>query len=346
MDSLDDLSVIRRFDSGDALKVVGDQAEQLAWQPEFLDQWNDSEQILNVVLAGMGGSALGGSLARDWLNLPVPFEVVRDYDLPAYIGQQTLVILVSVSGNTEETLAALDFAGNHGARICAVAGGGKLWEIAESQNLPRILLPKYQQPRYGVFAHLRAIATILASQNLATGAFDELAAQADFVKDFLKKLAPEVPAIDNPAKQLALDAAGKTPLIFASNQFRAVAYKWKISFNENAKNVAYCNAFPEFDHNELTGWSSHPVEKPFAVFDLRSNFDNDRIQRRFEISDRLLSGLRPAAHNVDLAGDNVLAQMLCGCGLGDFASIYLGILNGVNPAPVELVEKLKSELSK
>jgi glucose/mannose-6-phosphate isomerase len=125
-----------------------------------------------------------------------------------------------------------------------------------------------------------------------------------------------------------------------------IAYKWKISFNENAKNIAFTNELPEFNHNEFIGWSSHPIEKPFAVLDLVSKFEDPRILRRFEISDRLLSGMRPKAITVNLKGDTPLRQMLWGSILGDFVGIYLALLNGVNPTPVDLIEKLKIELAK
>ncbi len=123
-----------------------------------------------------------------------------------------------------------------------------------------------------------------------------------------------------------------------------VAYKWKISWNENAKNVAFWNEFPEFNHNEFLGWTSHPVEKPFAVFDIISNFEHPQIIKRFDVSDRLLSGLRPKSTVVNLKGDSLIKQLLWGSILADYVSIYLAILNGVDPVPVVLIEKLKKEL--
>ena len=124
-----------------------------------------------------------------------------------------------------------------------------------------------------------------------------------------------------------------------------MAYKWKISWNENAKNVAFWNEYPEFNHNEFIGWTSHPVEKPFAVFDLVSSFEHPRILNRFEISDRLLSGQRPKSTVINLAGKSTIQQLLWGSILADFTSIYVAILNNVNPMPVQLIEKLKAELS-
>ena len=132
----------------------------------------------------------------------------------------------------------------------------------------------------------------------------------------------------------------------SSSDFSPVAYKWKISWNENAKNVSFWNEYPEFNHNEFIGWSSSPVEKLFAIFNIRSSFDDKRTARRFDISDRLLEGKRPSARNIELKGATPLEQMLWGSILADFASIYLAILNNEDPTPVDLIEKLKIELVK
>jgi glucose/mannose-6-phosphate isomerase len=124
------------------------------------------------------------------------------------------------------------------------------------------------------------------------------------------------------------------------------AYKWKISFNENAKQIAWTNQFPEFNHNEFIGWTKQPVDKPYAIVELRSSFEHPRVQKRFEVSGRLLSGLWPNPHIIDAQGESVLEHLLWTILCGDFVSIYTALLNGLNPAPVEFVEKLKLELGK
>jgi glucose/mannose-6-phosphate isomerase len=156
---------------------------------------------------------------------------------------------------------------------------------------------------------------------------------------------PEVPTEQNYAKQLALETIGKTPVFYGSPLTAPLAYKWKISWNETSKNTAFWNEYPEFNHNEFMGWTSHPIEKPFVVFDIKSSFDRPRVLQRFELSDRLLSGKRPQAKEILLKGDTLLAQMVWGAILADFASIYTAILNGVDPTPVVLIEKLKQELA-
>ena len=133
--------------------------------------------------------------------------------------------------------------------------------------------------------------------------------------------------------------------MYSGSLLAPAAHKWKISFNENAKNVAWAGEYPEFNHNEFLGWSSHPVDKPYKIVDLRSSFDHPQITKRFEVSDRMLSGKRPAAQVVQLQGETVLDQMIYGMGLGVFPSLYLALLNGLNPTPVDLIEKLKAELA-
>ena len=346
MDILDNANAIQQRDSHDALGVVGAQSEQLSWEAIIENQadYNDFTPQ-NIILAGIGGSALGGLVAKNWLDLEIPFEIIRDYKLPNFVDEDSLVICVSVSGNTEETLAALTDAKIRNAKVVIIASGGKLLEIAESENIPYIRLQKISQPRYGVFMHLRAITKILNQVNLANGKYEELAEQESTIREFIDGILPNIAIDQNLAKRLAIKCVGKTPVTFASSTFAPVAYKWKISFNENSKNVAFWNEYPEFNHNEMIGWTSHPIEKPFTILDLRSEFDNPRNIERMELSDKLLSGQRPAAEVINLYGENPLQQMLCGMALGDFVSIYLGILNNVDPTPVGLVEKFKAELS-
>ncbi|MGE5309748.1 MAG: bifunctional phosphoglucose/phosphomannose isomerase [Sphaerimonospora mesophila] len=344
MEILDDIKLIAERDPQGALTVIADSAAQLAWDA-VLEQ-PDSGQLnpLKIVLAGMGGSAQPGKLAANWLDLEIPFAVVSNYKLPRWVDENTLVIASSFSGNTEETIASLEFAEERGATVVVMASGGKLIDIAQERGLPFIRLMKVPQPRYSAIAQLKAIARFLEHYGVAKGIYGEVNDVCQIVSEVVSHSIPTVETVDNPAKQLALKCVGKTPIIYASSLFAPVAFKWKISFNENAKNTAWWNELPEFSHNEFIGWSSHPVEKPFAIIDLHSSFDSPRIKQRFALTEQLLSGQRPAASEVQLKGDSILAQMIYGFILADFVSIYLGILNGVNPTPVALVEEFKKQL--
>jgi glucose/mannose-6-phosphate isomerase len=339
---LDDLKYIHQRDGQDALGIAERQASQLEHKFEVA---KIEGEFSNIVFAGMGGSALPALLSASWPGYNLPFEVCRQYHAPAYVSNKTLFFAASYSGNTEETLSALAEAEAKGAVIVILAGGGKLEEIAGQKAYPFIKIPKAEQPRYAVFYFLVAIIAVLeAAGLLKEDTVSQLGQAAEFLRQSVKNWTATVPAAQNPAKKLALELAGKSGVVYAGPLLSPVAYKWKISFNENAKNVAWWGEYPEFNHNEFIGWSSHPIQKPYSVIDLRSNLEHPRIQKRFELSDRLLSGQRPAAHVVQALGETLLEQLVWTVAYGDFVTVYLALCNGVNPAPVDLVEKFKKEL--
>ncbi|MEI7918474.1 MAG: bifunctional phosphoglucose/phosphomannose isomerase [Candidatus Saccharibacteria bacterium] len=344
---LDDINILNQRDSGGALKIASLQYQQANFKLDISEGDHDQRQITGVVVAGMGGSALAALLVKSWLKseLPVPMEVVRTYDLPAYVGQNTLVIASSYSGNTEETLSCLEQANKKGAQVSIIASGGKLIDYAIENHTAHMKLPVGLQPRMAVIYNLCALITSLANFGIVPiEKLDEISGVADWLATETAKWGSDVPTVENYAKQLAQQAVGKTAVFYGGSLTAPVAYKWKISWNENAKNVAFWNELPEFNHNEFAGWTSHPVEKPFAVFDIVSNLEHPQILKRFEISDRLLSGQRPKSTVINLAGNSAIKQMLWGSILADYVSIYLAILNGIDPTPVNIIEKLKVEL--
>jgi glucose/mannose-6-phosphate isomerase len=345
---LDDANVIAQRDPHGALAVAAAEWAQASHEVAVVDEAHDGRMLTRVVVAGMGGSALAALLVQSWLGrrMEIPFEVVRNYDLPNYVDGQTLVIASSYSGNTEETLSCLQQARDRFAQLGVIASGGHLEGIAAHQTIAHVVLPADLQPRMAVIYNLRALIALLINFGiLPSSVLDEVTHTAKWLKEETANWLPDVSIDKNEAKQLALLAVGKTPVIYGGALTGALAYKWKISWNENAKNVAFWNEYPEFNHNEFIGWTSHPVEKPFAVFDLISSLEHPQILKRFAVSDRLLSGKRPKANVIHLKGDSLIAQLLWGCILADFVSIYVAILNGVDPTPVDLIEKLKKELA-
>ena len=337
---LDDLKLIHQRDAQDALGVAEKQWQQLTHNYEVaLSQQNE---IRNVVLAGMGGSALPAVFLRSWPGTNVPFEIVRDYELPNYVDDYTLFISSSYSGNTEETLAALSAAESRHAQIVVLSAGGKLVEHAKEKQYPLFLIPSGIQPRMSSFYFLSAFIQILEPLGLvAHGSKQELDAASEWLKEQTADWQPEVATANNPAKQLALELVGKSVVVYSGPKLFPAANKWKICMNENAKNVAWTNQYPEFNHNEFVGWSSHPTQKPYAVVEIRSNLEHERIQKRFIISQQLLSGQRPEPEVVEPHGTTLLQQLLWTSNFGDYVSLYVALLNGLNPTPVDLVEKLK-----
>lgn len=341
---LDNAHLISQRDPQDALGFAATQPAQLAHSFDVARPAAHGP-VRSLVFAGMGGSALMAEFLRTYPALKLPFVISKDYRLPDFVDASTLVICASYSGNTEETLSALDDALDKGAMAVTMSHGGKLAEAAEHERVLHIEIPHCPQPRTAVFYGYRATCEVLVAYGLAEASLlDELDRLVPELEAHMTNWLPGVPETQNLAKQLAGSMVGKTPIIYAGPLMAPAAYKWKIDVNENAKNTAWCGVLPEFNHNEFLGWSSHPVEKPFAVIDLLSRFEHPRVLKRFEVSDRMLSGLRPKSTMLHAEGGSVLEHLLYHVLLGDFATTYLAILNGVNPTPVALVEKFKKEL--
>lgn len=340
---LDDLKYIHERDAQDALGVAEKQWQQL--QYAFDITLGDEIQFENVVFAGMGGSALAAQIVLSWPGVGIPFDIVRSYDIPRYVTEKTLFITSSYSGNTEETLSALEQAEKTGATIAAIAAGGKVIDTAKDKGYPYLQLPEVSQPRYATFASLKALVVLLEAAGIVEpNAVEELERESEWLKEQTTAWVSTVPTSQNPTKALALEIIGKSAVVYGGPKMYPAAYKWKISLNENAKHVAWVNQYPEFNHNEFIGWTKQPVDKPYTVIDIRSSQEHPRVLKRFEVSERLLSGVRPAPHVIEPAGETLLQQLLWVIAYGDFVSLYVALLNGINPTPVELIEKFKKSL--
>jgi glucose/mannose-6-phosphate isomerase len=342
MDILDNQNVIAQRDPQNALSVATGQCDYFS--VSFDATFTPSSEVKNIVWSGMGGSALPMVVVQSWPQTTIPFEVVRNYELPPYVNSSTLFVASSYSGNTEETLEALHQAEEAGAQIAVVAAGGKLQDIAHEKGYPLFSIPACIQPRMATFYFVSAFVKIVEPLKVTHYDVGELASVGEWLRGQIAGWDSSVQTNDNYAKQLALQLMGKTTIMYAGPKLFPAANKWKICMNENAKNTAWANQYPELNHNEFIGWSSHPIDKPFAVVEIRSNLEHPRVQKRFEVTEQLLSGMRPAPIVVVPQGQTLLQQLAWSFALGDFVSIYLGILNGVDPTPVALVEKLKTEL--
>jgi glucose/mannose-6-phosphate isomerase len=345
---LDDLKLIHERDAQDALGIAEKEWQQLEYEFDLKTPDFTKNDIQNIVFAGMGGSALGALLSQTWPSYDVPFEVCRGYDIPKYVSDKTLFIASSYSGNTEETLEALAKVEKANAKILVIASSGKLAEIAKEKNYPIAILPSVTQPRYAALYSFKAVVSWLIKLGFIdkNDSDKEIKSAVELLKQEIPSWIPTASSNKNQAKQIALDLIGKSVVVYAGPKMFPAAYKWKISLNENAKNVAWCNQYPEFSHNEFIGWTSHPLDKPYAVVDLRSNLEHSQIQKRFEVTERMLSGRRPAPIVIEAKGESILQQMLWAVALGDFVSLYTAILNGLNPTPVDIIEKMKQELAK
>jgi glucose/mannose-6-phosphate isomerase len=343
---LDDLKYIHHKDSADALGLAGKQWQQLLY--DFSSEL-PKRSYVNIVYSGMGGAAAWAMLAKRWPGFNLPFEVVQGYDAPGYTSAQTLFIAASYSGNTEETLSSLRQAERKGAAIVVITSGGELMTIAKEKGYPLIELPKITCSRFGTLYGLKALLCIGQAAYVLQNSFKtaENTKLAAFLQEQCAQWAPEVPTAKNLAKQIAQEIMGRSAVIYSGPLLQPAAYKWKLAINKNAHNLAWQGALPECNHDEFVGWVSHPVDKPYAILFLQSSFDNERIQKRFGLSERMLSGRWPAPERIEAVGETVGEQLLWATALGDFASIYLALLNGRNPIDPNthaIVERVKKEM--
>lgn len=317
--------------------------------PQNVDVKN-GDKIKNIVVAGIGGSAIGGDLLRVYTagKIKIPVVVSRDYSLPAFVGPETLLFAVSYSGNTEETLSAVEQGRKMGANIVVITSGGKLMEMALSQDYPLVRVPQGFSPRAATGFLFIPTLRVLEKAGFLENITPKIEVVQETLKCLHEKLRPESPVQENPAKQLALKLYCKIPVIWGvAGTSEVVAQRWKGQINENAKAPAYWNVFPELNHNEIVGFKSGPdLLKNIQVVILRDEEDHPRVQQRIEITKRIINPAVSGITEVSTAGKEELARLFSLIYSGDYTSVYLSMLYGVDPGPVEVIESLKKELAR
>jgi len=304
-------------------------------------------ELDGVVVCGMGGSAIGADFVGACLtDLRVPYQVVRGYELPAWVTARTLLIAVSYSGNTEETLSCLARALPRDCRTVCVAAGGRLADLAARHGLPFVSVPAGLQPRAAIGYLATPVGACLEAVGLAPG-FDEQVAEAiEVAADLAGALAPDVDEADNEAKRAARLLFGRLPVIYGAGVTAPAARRWKGQLNENAKTPAYFNELPELDHNELAGFVTNPAVAGNVVPVLLDDPTGDeRLRRRLAFTEAVVTPAVAGVLHVGARGVLPLARALSSAYVGDFASLYLAVLYGVDPAPVTVLEDFKARLA-
>jgi glucose/mannose-6-phosphate isomerase len=299
-----------------------------------------------LVVAGMGGSAIGGALARAALGdrASRPIMLARGYALPAWTTPDTTVLCASYSGHTEETLAVYEAAGALGAQRIVATTGGKLAENARADSVPVIPLPGGFQPRAAV-AYSLVVALEVAG---ICGAGDRLHAEIDVAAAHAEELVEEWGpdgADDSLAKTLARGLHGTVPQIAGAGLTAPIAYRWKTQFNENAKTPCFAHDLPELDHNEIVGWAGARELGRFSAVFLDDSDLHPRVRQRIELTRGLIAAEAAATYRVESVGGNATERLISLVLLGDLVSLYLAVLRGVDPTPVELIDRLKSALA-
>jgi glucose/mannose-6-phosphate isomerase len=299
-----------------------------------------------LVVAGMGGSAIGGALARAALGdrASRPIAVARSYELPGWTTADTMVLCASYSGDTEETLACYEAAEVVGAPRVVATTGGRLAQLARKDGVPVIPLPGGFQPRAAV-----GYMTVAALEVAALcGAGDSVRAEIDVTADHLEALVtewgPNGPD-DSLPKTLARGVADTVPQIAGAGLTSAVAYRWKCQINENGKMPAFAHELPELDHNEIAGWSGAPDLGRFSAVFLDDTDLHPRARERIQRTRALIEPAAASTFVVQAPGESATERLLSLVLLGDLVSLYLAVLRGVDPAPVEAIDRLKEELA-
>ncbi|HHV63118.1 MAG TPA: bifunctional phosphoglucose/phosphomannose isomerase [Firmicutes bacterium] len=350
--NLDDVEAMKKADPRGMLGFIQGLPEQCqeAWEiASRVDVPGGFAAARNIVVAGLGGSAIGGDLLRTLVasELNIPVVVSRDYELPGFVDRDSLVVASSYSGNTEETISSYLAARAKGAKILCITSGGKLAELAADDGVPVIKIPGTLVPRAALGYLFIPMIVVLGKLGLIRDKAGDLAEAVDVLAELRRVLGPESPEHVNQSKRLAAKMLNKIPVIYGSSGWPGTAaLRWKCQINENSKTYAVSNIFPEMNHNETVGWGAPgDIAGQLYVVLLRDKGDHPRVQKRMEITKSLMS----SASGIDevwSTGKSELARLLSLIYVGDFASAYLAFLYGVDPTPVAAIDYLKGELAK
>jgi len=301
---------------------------------------NAPKEFANIVLSGLGGSGIGGSIVQNYSagKLKIPFVVNKDYFLPAFVNNKTLLLICSYSGNTEETLQAMQQGLKAKATVICITSGGKVAEIARKKKLDCILLPAGMPPRSCIGYSVVQILSVLSYFNLISG---------DHVKETkaaIKLLNTNEKVIQRSALQLAKKLHNKLPILYAGGEFEGLAVRIRQQLNENSKILCWHNIIPEMNHNELVGWRDKDANK--VVLFLKNETDYDRVKMRMKINRDVIRKYTKNIIDLEPKGKSYWEKVYYLIHLTDWASVYLADLRQMNATEVRVIDELKNALSK
>lgn len=337
----DALARVREVDGArqlDDVLALPDHLRDALWRVESAGV--DEGEASGLVVCGMGGSAIGGLLARAAFGdrLSLPLLVVRDYELPAWTPPTHAVLCTSYSGDTEETLACFAAAEAVGARRVVATTGGALADVARAEGVPVVGLPGGLQPRAAVGHTFTVAAEVARLAGVAPGLrteIDSSAAHLEAVRD----------ALGERAQELAERIEGTVPVVYGCDLTAPVAYRWKTQMNENSKRPAFAGELPELDHNEIVGWASGDASAAeFSAIFLEDRDQHPRQRERVELTARMIAPSGAPVVRLETEGRSRTERLLWAVMLGDLVSLQLAALRGIDPSPVEVIERLKDEL--
>ena len=302
----------------------------------------------NIVVLGMGGSAIGGDLLSDYLadEFAIPIVVIRGYDIPKFVDEDSLVFAVSYSGNTEETISALKKCLDAKARVITLTSGGKFAILSQENNFPLIKIPAGIQPRAAISYLFFPVLKTLERLGLIKERNSETEETLNILQELSREYGAKSPSENNLAKKVALSLCQHLPLVYGSEGLlEAVAMRWKTQINENSKWPCFWNMFPELDHNEIVGYEiENSINQQVKIVYLQDKEGSLRIEQRRQITRKIIEDKVAEFIVCTTKGKGKMARMFSLIYLGDLVSYYLAILNQVDPSPVACIEDLKNEL--
>jgi glucose/mannose-6-phosphate isomerase len=344
-----------KIDQSNVMGSVEALADQIkhAWEATQSITFSPTSEIRNVVVSGMGGSGLGADVIKNLykLDLKVPFDFVHEYTLPGYVNENTLVVLASYSGTTEETLACADDAIARKAQVMVIAAGGKLIELATQHNWTHYKIePTYNpsnQPRMAIGYAVFGTLALLSKAGIISLNQADVDTTYAAVKAQVEKCNPEVPLESNPAKQLAVELLGKRPIYVGAEFMEGSIHASVNQTNENAKAFADYKIVPEINHHLMEGLKFPETNKTSHLFVfLQSDLYQKRNQLRIELTPQVVEQNGLSARTVKLTAPTKLAQVFESLSLFGFVGLYLSMLTGTNPTPIPYVDWFKEQLSK
>jgi glucose/mannose-6-phosphate isomerase len=348
---LDNQEMVKKVDRSDMLGCLVKTSDYCRDAIKRAKQINLPKKVnpRNIVIVGMGGSAIGGEILHDWLRdtLPIPIEVCRDYILPAYVNKDTLVLVNSYSGNTEETLTAFLNAIERKCTVLAVTSGGQLEAFCKRLHVHYVMIPSGLQPRVAVPYMFFPYPVLLEKLGILSKIEDELEEAIAVLAKVAKANAQTVPSGDNRAKQLAGDLLGTIPVVYGFRQYTSIAHRLKTQFNENSKVPSKSDSFPELNHNETVGYDApETLTKRQSVILIRDPKEPREIRNRIETTTDLVFNKANKVNEITAQGKGKLAKMFAVMCIGDYASVYLAILQNKDPTSVNIIDRVKVELAK
>lgn len=337
-------------DSANMFAVIADFPGQLKQAFEIGSNINiqlDNSKIRNIIITGLGGSAIGGDLLRSYLQyeIKIPVQVNRNYFIPAYANENTLVICSSYSGDTEETLSAYNDAKTKGCKIACISAGGKLTVMSENDGNYVVKVPRGFQPRCALAFSFITMLMLFVKLKLIAEHDHDIAKLIDLMNERSMKYSA-FDSSTNAAVNIAEHLHGRIPIIYSSNDMLDIVnLRWRGQFAENSKTLAFGNYFPELNHNEIVGWQENSdFLRNFALIYLLDREDYSRIIKRQKITKEILEPYRGIDIEIESEGNSKLERIFDLVYLGDWISFYLAVINKTDPTPIVKINILKNKL--